>query len=64
MEAITRDNSKLQLLINYITTGLSSVLKISINRHYLDIVNTHDASAVIHVLLQIFFLMGEKERKK
>lgn len=30
-------------------------------RVYLDIVNTHDVSTIIHVLLQIFFL---KERKK
>lgn len=31
--------------------------------NYLDIVNTHDAPTVIHVLLQVFFLMKEKGRE-
>lgn len=40
----------------------SSVLNRYIALHYLDIVNTHDAPTVIHVLLQIFFLKeGRKE---
>lgn len=50
---------------NYlITTEFSSVLNRCITLHYLDIVNTHDAPTVIHVLLQIFFLMGHMERHK